>query len=201
MMDKETFDLCVQIERRMHHLCYATYKCGMDGDAWFTPVENALYKLYDKLGFNRTELNDAGYELAKKDNLKYPDMGTLTMVIPNYLTYNDVRKIIGLVTEITDHEGGRETSLTCSGEIVFYRIEEQEYDRIYDGLVKLFGQSFVDEQLNVGYQSYDEDDLGTICEGCWKTIPDGEDVLYDDNGMAYCEDCYLRLKHGDDYEL
>ena len=194
-MDKEVFDQCVQIERRMHHLCYATYKCGMDGDAYFTPVDHELGKLYEMLGFDRIELNDIGYELAKKDNIRPISNGTVTMTIPDDMVYSDVCKIINAVTEVTLYEGGRESSLTGAGDLIFYYITEKESDELYERLAEAFGEKFVDESLNYAYES-NEEELGTVCGGCWKDMTDEEVFMID--GTAYCKDCYERIGADDE---
>ena len=37
-----------------------------------------------------------------------------------------------------------------------------------------------------------EEPLGTVCECCWRNIPDPKDVWYAEDGTAMCEDCYIR---------
>ena len=36
----------------------------------------------------------------------------------------------------------------------------------------------------------EEEPLGTVCECCWKNIPDPEDVWYAEDGTAMCESCF-----------
>ena len=42
----------------------------------------------------------------------------------------------------------------------------------------------------------DEEPLGTVCECCWKNIPNPDDVWYAEDGTAMCEDCF-RYHEGD----
>jgi len=35
----------------------------------------------------------------------------------------------------------------------------------------------------------------TVCIACWRIIPDGEDIYFDD-GEPYCSDCYERIIGG-----
>lgn len=39
----------------------------------------------------------------------------------------------------------------------------------------------------------EEDAIGTVCQGCWRIIPENENVYTDDSGEPYCEECYGRL--------
>ena len=38
----------------------------------------------------------------------------------------------------------------------------------------------------------EDEPLGTVCQGCWKVIPEDEDVLLIDD-EPYCAECYERL--------
>lgn len=43
-----------------------------------------------------------------------------------------------------------------------------------------------------------EEPLGTVCECCWRNIPDPKDVWYAEDGTAMCEDCFRHHEDGSD---
>ena len=128
------------------------------------------------------------------------NFGTVLIHIPDDMPYNKVRQIVLVITEVTKVEGGRESSFTCGNDIMFFKITEDESYEIRNRLVEMFGEDYVYDVLNFTFDDQfddEQDELGTVCAGCWKDIPKDEKTLYSEDNTPYCEDCYLRLIVGE----
>ena len=123
-------------------------------------------------------------------NENYKDVnGTVLLCPPDGMEFLDIRKIMRAVTDVTGIEGGYEMSVTPSGTMMFYHMSENEADELLDLLRSEFGEDAA-EMLAYAYDDFD--DLGVVCQGCWKDISPDE-VYYDDEDNPYCEECYDRI--------
>ena len=63
----EVFDLLTDIDTKMQHLALVTMYAGIDGDAWFTPVDEGLRRLSEYLGVDWKEVTAEGYKRSKRE--------------------------------------------------------------------------------------------------------------------------------------
>lgn len=73
MIDNEIYELLVIMEMRYQYLganLVDFLDVGFDPDAYYTPCENAMYRVYEHLGFKREDIVSEAYRRIKDSRKK-----------------------------------------------------------------------------------------------------------------------------------
>lgn len=65
--------------------------------------------------------------------------GNVMFQPPEDATFEQIVNVVRVITEITKTEGGRDMTITCSGDLIWFHMTPEEADKVEDGLRKVIG--------------------------------------------------------------
>lgn len=80
--------------------------------------------------------------------------GNVMLQPPDDATFEQIVDVVKIITEVTRIEGGRDMSISCGGDLVWYHMTPEEADKVENALRELIGEdALYDEWAFV----YDDD--------------------------------------------
>ena len=66
--------------------------------------------------------------------------GNVMLQPPEDATFEQIVDVVRVITEVTRTEGGRDMTITCSGDLIWFHMTPEEADKVEDGLRKVIGE-------------------------------------------------------------